>query len=135
MTTYKSEYCEKLKTHCANGMSLESFCASLKVSPQTIEDWYDLHEDFQNMMQMAPCLELYYWEQSLLTAIHQKNKEGILVSKSKIDSLSKYVTSPLKKSTYSNLKGTRKKTDTGSTKDALDDFALLQKHKLQEIED
>jgi hypothetical protein len=129
MTDYKPEYCDKLRQHCENGMSLESFCASIKVSPQTIEDWYDRYEEFQSIMQMAPCLELYYWEQTLLTAIYQKNKEGILVAKSRIDTLSKYVTSPLKKSTYTNLKDTRTKKSSGSSRDALNDFALLQKSR------
>lgn len=131
MTTYKTEYCEKLRLHCSNGKSMESFCALINVSPQTVEDWYDQHDDFKHMMQMAPCLELYYWESILLTAIEHKNKESILVSKSKIDSLNKFVTSPLKKSTYINLKDDRKKTAStaSSTRDALEDFKLLDNTK------
>jgi hypothetical protein len=135
MSSYKPEYCKKLKEHCENGNSLESFCAKINVSPKAITEWYEMHEDFQHMLEMAPCLELYYWEQALLTAMHQKNKEGMLISKSRIDALSKYVTSPLKKETYTGLKEHKKTQTFGNSKDALNDYFLLQNHKKIELED
>lgn len=135
MTIYKPEYCTRLKEHCENGNSLESFCAAINVSPKLIGEWYDLHEEFQNMLEMAPCLELYYWERELLTHMHLKNKEGMLIAKSRIDSLSKYVTSPLKKETYNSLKEHRKSPHAGTSKDALEDFRLLQKVKNTNLEE
>jgi hypothetical protein len=129
MTFYDSKYCQRLIDHCENGKSLESFCAALKVSPKVIEDWYIDHLDFQDAVNMAPCLELLYWEQTMIRAIQNKDKESITVAKSRLDNLSKYVVSPLKKNTYSGLKEAHLTKSTTSTGDLVKDLYLTQDRK------
>lgn len=126
MRTYKHEYCEQLRIHCENGKSLESFCAALGVSPKIISEWYNEHQEFQDAVDMAPCLELLYWEMTMVRALNNKDKESIMVAKSRLDNLYKCVTSPLKKNTYSDLKEnpTNKKMFK-STGDLVSDYRLL----------
>jgi len=127
MAAYKPEYCERLRNHCENGRSLESFCAleGVRVSPKTISEWYNEHPEFRDAVDMAPCLELLYWEMQMTTALVNKEKETINVAKSKLDNLSKYVISPLKKNTYSDLKENTLSTSNISSGDAVKDFHIL----------
>lgn len=122
---YKPDLCEKLKIHCENGKSLESFCAVIRVSPKVITEWYLEYPDFKEAVEMAPCLELYFWEATMIRALTNKDKESLLVAKSKLDNLSKYVISPLKKNTYNDLKDTSNNKQVLSSGDLVKDMNLL----------
>jgi len=131
MTSYKPEYCEQLLTHCDSGRSLESFCALIRVSPKVIEDWYAEHTEFKEAMEMAPCLELLYWEMTMVRALQNRDKDSINVAKSKLDQLSKYVVSPLKKLTYKNLKESDVNKSVTSSGDLVRDWKLLRDEKTE----
>lgn len=133
MTFYKEDYCEQLKIHCENGKSLESFCAVLRVSPKIISEWYNDHFEFREAVDMAPCLELLYWEMTMVRALQNKDKESINVAKSKLDNLSKYVISPLKKNTYVDLKETNINKSTTSSGDLVKDYRLLMDEKKHDV--
>lgn len=123
---YSRELCEKLKIHCKNGKSLESFCAHIGVSPKIIEDWYLEYPEFKESVEMAPCYELYYWEMELIRALTNKDKEVITVARTKLEKLSKFVTSPSRKTTYSGLKEPKaSKENKASTGDLVQDYTLL----------
>lgn len=125
---YSPEICDKLKIHCENGKSLESFCAHIGVSPKIIIKWYEDYPEFKEAVELAPCLEIYYWEMTLIRALARGEKESINVSKSRLEKLEKYVMSPLKKNTYKNLKEPKLTADTmSSTGDLVQDFDLLHK--------
>jgi hypothetical protein len=130
MLEYHPAQCEKLRLHCTNGKSLESFCASIGVTPNTILQWYSDFPDFRETVEMAPCLELYYWEQRLLEAIERGDKDIIIVIKSRIDNLMKYVVSPIKKETYSNFKeDISTATKIQSSGDLIKDLEILLNNK------
>jgi hypothetical protein len=125
MSLYKPEYCEQLLTHCDSGRSLESFCALIRVSPKVISEWYNDFTDFKEAVDMAPCLELLYWEMTMVRALQNRDKDSINVAKSKLDHLAKYIVSPLKKSTYGDLKENNINKSVKSTGDLVKDLDLL----------
>ena len=126
MFDYSPEQCDAIKFHCKNGNSLESFCAKIGVSPKVINEWYQEYPDFKEAVEMCPCLELYYWENELKKALENCEKEVLPLIKSRIDILLKYVTSPIKKETYSNFKeDTSKSVKQKSTGDLIKDYHLL----------
>lgn len=129
MTFYEPKYCQQLIDHCDNGKSLESFCAAIKVSPKIIRVWYKDYKEFQEAVEMAPCIELLYWEQAMIRALANKDKETIVVAKSRLDSISKYVVSPLKKNTYADLKEENTNRKLEGSGDLVKDWHLLQDRK------
>ena len=125
MVNYKPEFCEQLKRHCENGKSLESFCAVLRISPKVISEWYLEYSEFKEAVEMAPCLELLYWEHTLIRAIERRDKDSINLAKSRLDNLAKYVISPLKKNTYIDLKETNQNKQVATSGDLVKDLSLL----------
>ena len=65
-TKYKSEYCELLIQHMAEGMSYEAFAGhpDVAVSKQTIYDWEKEHPDFLDAKKKGFQLCQYAWEQA-----------------------------------------------------------------------
>lgn len=123
---YSPEICDKLKVHCENGKSLESFCAHIGVSPKIIEEWFLEYAEFKEAVEMAPCYEMYYWEMELIRALGRADRETINVAKGKLERLSKLVSSPSRKNTYSNLKEPKaSKNAVASSGDLVEDFTLL----------
>ncbi len=125
MTAYDNRYCEQLKVHCENGKSLESFCAVLRVSPKVMTEWFLEYPEFQEAVEMAPCIELLYWEMTMVRAMQHKDKESMNIAKSKIDYLSKLVTSPIKKNTFNDLKEVNVQKQSSSSGDLVKDLYLL----------
>lgn len=127
MTMYDSRFCQLLKDHCGAGRSLESFCATpaICVSPKIMTEWYHQYEDFRDAVELAPCLELMYWEMYLGVALAHKDKEAIYVSKSRIDHLMRHITSPITKNTFNDLKEAPEKKKTSTSGDLVRDLYLL----------
>lgn len=126
MVEYSPELCDKLKIHCETGKSLESFPARIGVSPKLIEEWFHEYPEFKEAVETAPCWELYYWEMALITALTRGDRESINISKVKLEKLSKLVTSPSRKNTYSNLKEQKgSKNNSISSGDLVKDLSLL----------
>jgi hypothetical protein len=125
MFDYTPEQCENIMFHCKEGKSLESFCATIPVSPKVINQWYQDYPEFKEAVEMCPCLELLYWEEALLKAIETRDVSFMNIIKSRIDNLLKYVTSPIKKETYNNFKEDISTSKTKSTGDLVKDFNLL----------
>ena len=123
---YKPSYCLSIKDHCRLGKSLESFCASVGVSPKVINQWYNEYPDFKDAIEMAPCLELLYWEEQLLLCLEKRDRDSLQIIKSRIDNLMKYVASPIKKETYNNLREEVGQQKVKSTGDLIKDFNLLE---------
>jgi hypothetical protein len=127
MFEYSKKQCEAIMNHCASGKSLESYCAKIRVSPKTINHWYQEHPEFKEAVEMCPCLELLFWEERLLDAM-EKKEEGTYplgIIKSRIDNLMKYVTSPIKKETYNDFKEDNQQAKIRRNDDMLEDFNLL----------
>lgn len=129
MTSYKPDFCSRLKVHCENGKSLESFCAAINVSPKVITEWYLEYPEFREAVEMAPCLELLYWEMQIIGALAKGDKESIAVAKNRLDHLAKYVVSPLKKNTYSDLKELNPNKQHIASGDLVKDLNLLMNKK------
>src|SRR5271165_7575344 len=125
MVDYRPEFCERLILHCENGKSLESFCATLRISPKVISEWYMEYPDFKEAVEMSPCLELLYWEQEMVKALRDRDKETIGVAKNRLDNLAKYVVSPLKKNTYITLKESDQNKQSMTSGDLVKDLTLL----------
>ncbi len=125
MTIYDSSFCEELKDHCESGRSLESFCAVKRVSPKTMIEWYLEYPDFAEAVEMAPCMELLYWEMQIIAALKHKDKDTMTIAKSKIDHLMKLITSPIKKETFNDFKEISTKKQTASSGDLVRDLYLL----------
>ncbi len=125
MTFYDSRVCEELKAHCKKGKSLESFCALIGISPRVMTEWYHSYPEFQETVEMAPCLELLYWEEVLASALETKDKDYMSTARYKIEYLSKFVTSPIKKDTFNDLRDVNSKKQNKTSGDLVKDFALL----------
>lgn len=126
MAQYNLEMCRRLKIHCENGKSLESFPAHIGVSPKVIEDWFHQYPEFKEAVETAPCWELYYWEMNLIHALKNLDKDSINISKVKIEKLSKVVSSPTRKNTYSNLRENKTSNQiSASSGDLIKDLSLL----------
>jgi len=61
-TDYKSEYCEELIQHMAEGFSFESFAGKVRASKQTIYDWLDAHPEFLDAKKEAFEQSRLFWE-------------------------------------------------------------------------
>lgn len=122
---YCSDHCDELKSHCKNGKSLESFCARIDVPPKIITEWYFEYPEFKEAVEMAPCIELLYWEEQLSICLDKNKVEFVNVIKSRIDNLLKFVTSPIKKTTYNELKENDVPVKIKQSDDLLRDFKLL----------
>jgi len=125
MKEYSPNHAIDLKNHCREGKSLETYCAHIGVTPAIISHWYNEYYDFKEAVEMAPCLELLFWEESLLTALNNNQKEFATVIKSRIDTLMKVVISPIRNDIYSSLKDDDKKKLIKKSEDLLNDFRLL----------
>lgn len=61
-TKYKPEYCELLKTHCAKGLSFETFGATIGVSRDNVYEWAKVHAEFSEAKKQALDLAQLYFE-------------------------------------------------------------------------
>lgn len=52
-TKYKSEYCEMMINHMAEGYSFEAFAGLIKVNKTTLYTWLALHKDFKEAKEIA----------------------------------------------------------------------------------
>ena len=60
---YKPEYCEKLVSHMASGMSFASFAGIIKVTIVTVYEWCKVHGDFSKAKAEGTAANLAFWEQ------------------------------------------------------------------------
>lgn len=84
---YKSEYCQLLLDHMANGFTYNSFAALIpdnSVNMDTIYEWEKKHPDFAETKKRGIILATYHWEKiSAAIASGRKitirTKEGVQV--------------------------------------------------------
>lgn len=60
---YKEEYCELLIKHMEQGLSFETFGATIGVSKQTLYDWVNAHSLFLDAKKTAFLKCQLFWEQ------------------------------------------------------------------------
>lgn len=125
MKKYSEVHCEELMDHCKGGKSLESYCATVGVTPGVIAQWYSEYPAFKQVVEMAPCLELLFWEKKLIESIEQGQEDFVNVIKSRIDNLMKNVISPIKSGIYHNLKEDDRAQKIKNSDDLLTDYKLL----------
>jgi hypothetical protein len=61
-TTYKSEYCEAVVEHMAEGASLTSFAASVGAARSTINEWMEHNEEFSEAVKKGKARCAAWWE-------------------------------------------------------------------------
>lgn len=59
---YKSEYCEKLIEHMAEGLSFESFAGVIGTCKQTIYGWTEKHDEFLDAKRKGTEKCRVFWE-------------------------------------------------------------------------
>lgn len=62
-TEYKPEYCQELIEFMGKGYSQEAFCGHVKISKQTLYNWYDEYPDFLDAKTKALVACQMFWEQ------------------------------------------------------------------------
>ncbi len=73
-TKYKPEYCDKILVHMNQGLSFESFAATIGVHRETLYEWGRRHTAFSDAIKKGKELSLLYWEKLGLMAVHGKVK-------------------------------------------------------------
>jgi hypothetical protein len=61
-TKYKKEFCQELITHMATGKSFDAFGGVVGVCHQTLYNWLETHEDFQQAKSVGELKGLNQWE-------------------------------------------------------------------------
>lgn len=61
-TKYKKKYCDDLIKHMKQGLSYETFGASIGVSKQTVYDWEKKHPEFIDSKRLAWGEYQLFWE-------------------------------------------------------------------------
>jgi len=61
-TKYKPEYCEKLIEHMAEGLSFETFAATIGVSRAVLYNWCDAHSEFLDAKNIGKEKSQLMWE-------------------------------------------------------------------------
>ena len=64
-TDYKPEYCEQVKTYCAQGFSLTAFAGEIEVARSTIGTWMEVHPDFRIACKIALNKRAAFLEQGM----------------------------------------------------------------------
>jgi len=59
---YRQEYCQALIEHQAKGLSYASFCAIVKVTPQTLKTWTEKYPEFLEAKNAAHYECMVFWE-------------------------------------------------------------------------
>jgi transposase len=59
---YKPEFCEALEKHMAEGLSFETFAATIGVCEDTLHEWNRVHEDFSESKRRGLNSCKLYWE-------------------------------------------------------------------------
>lgn len=73
-TTYKPEYCEALIKHMSQGLSFESFSATIGTHRGVLYQWEAVHSDFADAKQRGHDLCLIMWEKMGVVGAAGKNK-------------------------------------------------------------
>lgn len=61
-TKYRPEYCEKLIAHCKEGLSFESFGATIGVARDAVYEWAKKHPEFSEAKRIGTDESLLWWE-------------------------------------------------------------------------
>lgn len=61
-TKYRPEYCEQIIEHMAEGASITSFAAQIRVSRSTITEWVDTYPEFSASVKIAKAQAAAWWE-------------------------------------------------------------------------
>lgn len=59
---YLERYCEDLITHCAKGLTFDSFGATINVTTKTLYEWCKRYEDFSDARDIARSKNRLYYE-------------------------------------------------------------------------
>jgi len=59
---YRADFCKAVIEHCAQGMSLASFAARVRVNRDTIHQWARDHDDFSEATGRAKAAACLFWE-------------------------------------------------------------------------
>lgn len=62
-TKYRKSYCAALIAHMADGLSYESFAATIDVSRDTLYEWEKRHPQFSDAKKLGEDRSLLWWEQ------------------------------------------------------------------------
>lgn len=66
---YRPEYCEMLKEHMAQGLSFETFGATIGSHRSSLYRWLDQHPAFRDAKREAFELNLLFWEKAQLDSL------------------------------------------------------------------
>jgi hypothetical protein len=84
-TKYKTDYCQMLIDHMADGLSFEAFGGLVGVSKQTLYDWEEKHEDFLDAKKLGESKARLYWEKVGRDGLYHeafKDQDGMTVNRS-----------------------------------------------------
>jgi hypothetical protein len=78
-TKYKTEYCQLLEDHMANGLSFHSFAGVVGVCCDTLYEWVKVHPEFSDTMKRGKA-KLLLWDEKLLSKGAQGSQRGYNVN-------------------------------------------------------
>lgn len=83
---YKKIYCRELIDHMKSGYSIESFCAVIDVTRDTLHRWALKYPEFRDAYSMAMSYSAAYWENKLIEIAEKGDFRAIKFALEKIHS-------------------------------------------------
>lgn len=71
-TKFHPKYCDKVIEHMKQGLSIESFAATIGVSKQTLYTWKEVYPEFLDAIKKGEAQSLLFWERKGIDAVNGK---------------------------------------------------------------